>query len=151
MSKHPPPALTANAGGPCPTIIQIVGCLSTGSLPRAITPPNHPQCQKRLSSETIHHSIYYQLRYQLLTIVSFIVIGSANNLGPVVQSIISLTSSLRGQLKTVFNLVSKYIDILCWKNVRSFCSAKASHIFSTKKYWGISDIGVWNFNKTPWR
>ena len=29
--------------GPCPTIIQIVGRSDTGSLPRAIAPPDHPQ------------------------------------------------------------------------------------------------------------
>ena len=38
MSKQPPPAPTASAIGPCPTIIQI----GTGSLPRTITPPDHP-------------------------------------------------------------------------------------------------------------
>ena len=42
MSKQPPTAPVANAIGPCPTIIQIVGRPGTGSLPSAITPPNHP-------------------------------------------------------------------------------------------------------------
>ena len=28
--------------GPCPTIIQIVGCPGTGSWPRTIAPPDHP-------------------------------------------------------------------------------------------------------------
>ena len=42
MSKQPPPAPTASAIGPCPTIIQIVGRPGTGSLPRAIAPPDHP-------------------------------------------------------------------------------------------------------------
>ena len=42
MSKQPHPVPTASAGGPCPTIIQIVGRPGTGSLPRAITPPDHP-------------------------------------------------------------------------------------------------------------
>ena len=42
MSKQPPPAPTASAIGPCPTIIQIVGHPDTGSLPRAIAPPDHP-------------------------------------------------------------------------------------------------------------
>ena len=37
MSKQPPPAI-----GPCPTIIQIVGHPSTGSLPRTIAPPDLP-------------------------------------------------------------------------------------------------------------
>ena len=26
----------------------------------------------------------------------------------------------------------KYIDIFCWKNVSSFCNAKATHIFAAK-------------------
>ena len=36
MSKQPPPAPTASAIGPCPTIIQIVGRPGTGSLPSTI-------------------------------------------------------------------------------------------------------------------
>ena len=42
MSEQPPPAPTASAIGPCPTIIQIVGRRGTGSLPRTIAPPDHP-------------------------------------------------------------------------------------------------------------
>ena len=37
-----PPAPTASAIGPCPTIILIVGRPGTGSLPRAIVPSDHP-------------------------------------------------------------------------------------------------------------
>ena len=29
-------------------------------------------------------------------------------------------------------MIHKYADIFCWKNVCSFCSAKATHIFSAK-------------------
>ena len=43
MSKQPPPAPTASAIGPCPTIIQIVGRPGTGSLPRTIAPPDQPR------------------------------------------------------------------------------------------------------------
>ena len=43
MSKQPPPAPTASAVGPCPTVIQIVGRPGTGSLPRTIAPPDHPR------------------------------------------------------------------------------------------------------------
>ena len=43
MSKQPPPAPTACAVGPCPTIFQIVGRPGTGSLPSTIAPPNRPQ------------------------------------------------------------------------------------------------------------
>ena len=39
MSKQPPPAPTASAVGPCPTIIQIVGRPGTGSLPSTFAPP----------------------------------------------------------------------------------------------------------------
>ena len=53
--------------------------------------------------------------------------------GPVVQSILSLTSSLRGQLVKCFTtLLPKTMIFFVAKNERSFCSAKASHIFSTK-------------------
>ena len=30
-------------------------------------------------------------------------------------------------------MIRKYAEIFCWKNVSSFCSAKATHIFSAKK------------------
>ena len=43
MSKQPPPAPTASAVGPCPTVIKIVGRPGTGSLPSTIAPPDHPQ------------------------------------------------------------------------------------------------------------
>ena len=42
MSKHPPPAPTASAVGPCPTVIQIVGRPGTGSLPSIIAPSDPP-------------------------------------------------------------------------------------------------------------
>ena len=50
MSKQPPPAPTASAVGPCPTVIQIVGRPGTGSLPSTIAPPDHP-CQKSFDAE----------------------------------------------------------------------------------------------------
>ena len=40
MSKQPPPAPTASAVVPCPTVIQIVGRPGTGSLPRTIALPD---------------------------------------------------------------------------------------------------------------
>ena len=43
MSKPPPPAPTASAIGPYPTVIKIVGRPGTGSLPSTIAPPDHPQ------------------------------------------------------------------------------------------------------------
>ena len=55
--------------------------------------------------------------------------------GPVVQSVVSLTSSLRVISLTI--LVDSMYNILiffCWKNVSSFCTAKATHIFSAKNF-----------------
>ena len=55
------------------------------------------------------------------------------HLDPVVQSIVSLTSSLRGQLvKCLMEFLTKYTDIFVQKNERSFCTAKASHFFFNK-------------------
>ena len=42
LSRQPPPAPIAGAGGPCPTVIQIVGRLGSGSLPSNLAPPDHP-------------------------------------------------------------------------------------------------------------
>ena len=55
------------------------------------------------------------------------------DLGPVVQSIVSLTSSLRVISLTV--LADSIYNILIFfaeKNVSSFCTAKAIHLFSAK-------------------
>ena len=45
VSKPPPPAPTASAIGPCPTVIKIVGRPGTGRLPSTIAPPDHPDFQ----------------------------------------------------------------------------------------------------------
>ena len=50
MSKQPPPAPTASAIGPCPTVIQIVGRPGTGSLPSTVAPPDHPLRRLGLSA-----------------------------------------------------------------------------------------------------
>ena len=47
MSKPTPPAPTASAIGPCPTVIKIVGRPGTGSLPSTIAPPDHPKNTRR--------------------------------------------------------------------------------------------------------
>ena len=65
------------------------------------------------------------------------------NQGPVVQSIVSLTSLLSGQLVKVFYyFITKYTDIFFLKNERSFCHAKPFHIFLNKKYKHTLDINV---------
>ena len=48
--NQPPPAPTASAVGPCPTLIQIVGRPGTGSLSSTIAPPDHPHIIKSNSS-----------------------------------------------------------------------------------------------------
>ena len=47
MSKQPPPAPTASAVRPCPTVIQIVGRPGPGSLPRTIAAPPPPPSIKQ--------------------------------------------------------------------------------------------------------
>ena len=47
MSKQPPPAPTASAVGPCPTVIKIVGRPGTESLPSTFAPPDHPRLPRK--------------------------------------------------------------------------------------------------------
>ena len=37
--------------------------------------------------------------------------------------------------------------MFCWKNERSFCTAKLFTFFQ-QKYWHIWDINIWNYNET---
>ena len=54
---------------------------------------------------------------------------------PVVQSIVSLTSSLRVISLTVLaDSIHNILIFFAEKNVSSFCTAKATHIFSAKNY-----------------
>ena len=53
--------------------------------------------------------------------------------GPVVQSIVSLTKSLvNDSLSLLVPLKSSVLIVFAEKNVRSFCTAKAPHIFLAK-------------------
>ena len=55
------------------------------------------------------------------------------NWGQLFKALLAFTTSLRRQLiKYIVDYIIKYAIIFCWKNVRIFCSAKDSHIFSTK-------------------
>ena len=57
------------------------------------------------------------------------------SLGPVVQSVVSLTSSLRVISLTILaDSIYNILIFFCWKNVSSFCTAKATHIFSAKNF-----------------
>ena len=51
MSKQPPPAPTASAVGPCPTVIQSVGRPGTGSIPSTIAPPDLPLLNMKVYCE----------------------------------------------------------------------------------------------------
>ena len=57
-----------------------------------------------------------------------------NNQGPIIQSVDSLTSLLRVIVNCFSRFNIQFSEIFCWKNVSSFCTAKATHIFSAKKF-----------------
>ena len=70
-------------------------------------------------------------------------------MGPVVQSVVSSTSSLRVISLTV--LADSIYNILIFfaeKNVSSFCTAKATHIFTAKKFQHICVSLDVNFNES---
>ena len=74
----------------------------------------------------------------LHVLIRIIGVQAIEVLGPVVQSIVSLTSSLRGKLVKCFaTLLPNTLKFFVEQNERS--SAKASHIFSTKNI-GIFEI-----------
>ena len=64
MSKPLLPAPTASAIGPCPTMVQIVGRPGTGSLPRTIAPPDHPD--ETLSCGSLHKKVEGEKQFQLI-------------------------------------------------------------------------------------
>ena len=68
MSKQPPPAPTASAIGPCPTVVKIVGHPGTGSLPSTIAPPDHPivQCRSNLVVSAKYQSVILLVSKQCL-------------------------------------------------------------------------------------
>ena len=51
-------------------------------------------------------------------------------------------------VSNLHRVIRKYAEMFCWKNVSSFCSAKASHIFQQK----ISEYCILNLLKqlTKW-
>ena len=69
--------------------------------------------------------------------------------GPVVRSIVSLTSSLRVISITVLaGSMYNILIIFAEKNVSSFCTAKATHIFSANKFQRICISLDVNFNES---
>ena len=71
------------------------------------------------------------------------------NQGPVVQSVVSLTSSLRViSLTVVADSIHNILIFFAEKNVSSFCTAKATHIFFSKKFQHICISLNVNFNES---
>ena len=68
--------------------------------------------------------------------------------GPVIQSMVSLTSWLRGQLLKCFTILLPNTLIFLLKKWEKLLQCKSFSHFSNKKYWAISNIYVWNFNLT---
>ena len=114
MSQQPPPVPTASAVSPCPTVIQIVGRPGTGSLPSTIAP------------------------FGLLSLIGVYTFGLSTValifLGLAAQSFISIWKFLFKDYSSL-TVLTKVFAVLffCRKIVRSFCSAKAPHIFFSKK------------------
>ena len=67
--------------------------------------------------------------------------------GPVVQSIVSLTSLLRNQLVKCWFLYNQIHWYFLLKNWEKLLQCKSFKHFFNKKYWHIWDINIWNFNK----
>ena len=75
-------------------------------------------------------------------------VSHKKDLGPVVQSIVSLTSSLRGQLVKCFRLYNQIHWYFLLQKWEKFLQCKSFSHFSNEKYWHIWNINVWNFNDT---
>ena len=106
MSKPPPPAPTASAIGPCPTVIKIVGRPGTGSLPSTIAPPDHP----RQHEEQGLNSVY--IRCDILLLIRHI---KPN------QPCINVASIL---LQTLTTSRAKWITYACQQNKYDTCRTK---------------------------
>ena len=139
ISTQLPPAPTASTVGPCPTLIQISRTPRHWKLTQHHRTTRPPQWGWEWSGGQVrHHSPRnsgdsQQLLWWMGTLPWFITFfpkGNKfcdflfNSLGPVVQSIVTLTSSLSGQLVKCFTTLS--LNILIFfveKNERSFCIA----------------------------
>ena len=71
-----------------------------------------------------------------------------HNLGPVVQSIVSLTSLLMTNQLAVLAKVFSNTMIFLLQNVSSFCNAKATHIYAAKNIKVFAIFQDRNFNIT---
>ena len=81
MSKQPPPAPTASAVGPCPTVIKIVGRPGTESLPSTIAPPDHPSSIRSAQKSADHVLFSLTVLCYSLGNIRFIGVGRFRILG----------------------------------------------------------------------
>ena len=47
----------------------------------------------------------------------------------------------------LYDFITKYTDIFCWKKWEKLLHCKSFSHFSNKKYWQISNIHMWNLNE----
>ena len=71
-----------------------------------------------------------------------------NFLGPIVHSVVSSTSSLRGQLVKCFTTLLPNTVIFFVEKIREAFALQKLLTFFSKKYWHIWDINVPNLNET---
>ena len=76
----------------------------------------------------------WSLKYGVWYSINSVVVKYSTILGPVVQSVVSLTSSLRVISLTVLADSVYNILIFLLKKVSSFCTSKATHNFSAKNF-----------------
>ena len=95
------------------------------SLIRTLLPPphNHPNA---------HNPWILWILYIYLYAQNTLLLEGSSDLGPVVQSIVSLTSSLVVKMLTVLVSTLYKSQVFCWKMWVAFANAKATHIFSAK-------------------
>ena len=89
-------------------------------------------CESKFNRESLVYIFSMPLGQIASLLLKVLSIATINTLGPVVQSLVSLTSLL--VVKSLTVLVSKISNsqVFCCKNVSSFCNAKATHIFFSK-------------------
>ena len=77
----------------------------------------------------------------------YVLLVKTNQPGPSCSKRRQLNELVKGHFVNCFSRFNiQYSDIFCWKNVSSFCTAKATHIFSAKNFsiFAYHDV---NFNE----
>ena len=87
------------------------------------------------------------LLFTLMRTLTLTSTAASGGQGPVVQSILSLTSSLRGQLVKYFTTLQPNTLLFLLKKGDAFAVQKLLTFFNTF-YWRTSDINILNFYQT---